>query len=78
MNESHDTKGVGPKVHLDRFIIGPLDNLRYEAHLCFDKNFSGVYADEPSINLTMLSLRPEKRLFPFTHWLQYNECKRCY
>lgn len=68
-------KGAGPKVHSDRFIIGPLDNFRYEVHLCLDKNFSGIYAVQPSIDLTKLSLRLEKRLFPFIHLLQDNDAK---
>lgn len=64
-----------PKVHPEKFIVDPLDNFRYEAHLYLDQDFSGIYADESSIDSMKLGVRLEKRLLPFTRWLLDNDAK---
>ena len=62
------------------FISDPLNNYYYEAHLYFDSDFSGTYAesyDQELANNPQLAMVGATRLEPFVSWCQTNNVP-CY
>lgn len=59
------------KVNEDFLIEDPSDKIIYEGHLYFDKDFSGRYADDETVD-PMLGV---ERVRPFVEWLKENNLK---
>ena len=57
-----------PKSNPQPFVTDPSDKVVYEAHIYFDDDFSGRYANP--IGNVDLKYRAESRLLPFVSWLK--------